>query len=685
MIRTFDHPVLKQLPLFLLAWVVLVAARAVMPDPLFWSAVVPTVEAGFLAAAAVGLGEIALKALRFEAGNRAERFLFAATMGLGCLAIFTLFIGWAGLLRPAVLWPPLAGLAAWGVWKIFGRDGYVMGTVRLLRGHRFGLLEAVLLGTGGAALGLYFLGALAPPSFFDSMVYHLALPDRFARAGTIAVDPDFVFSYFPLNMEMLYTLGRVLFADHRTANLLNFGVGLLLILGGGCLGYRLGGGRAAIITAAVVILTPGFGLLSIVAKHDLALAMFEVAAFLAWLRWYFDGDQRALVPAGLLAGFACGTKYAGVYFVAALAAATIIVAVVRAAETGRRLFRRFAGIGFACCLAVMVFSPWWGRNLALTGNPVHPTLQSVFPSGGHLNPEANRISMQKGGRRDLGGLLRAPWDMTFYPNEFRFFAQIGPFYLALLPLVILFSRRRPEMILILATAAVTLPLWWVTRPNTRYFLGCLVLVAAAAAAVLVKLLERGPAWRWTLVGFLILLPPVNLVAYLSVERSLFDTVGHVLGSDPADSDFLTRRLDYYPAVRYINEHIDPDARILMIGETRTYYLEREVRVSSAHDRSLPVRWASRGRSPRGLMEILRREGITHLLVNRKEGDRLARGYGYFEFPDRDSRVAFDTVLREATCPVFAEGAVRVLSVGPCRAPAFGPIRPATQADPGTLP
>jgi hypothetical protein len=230
---------------------------------------------------------------------------------------------------------------------------------------------------------------------------------------------------------------------------------------------------------------------------------------------------------------------------------------------------------------VAVFSPWWGRNLALTGNPVHPTLQSVFPSSGHLNPEANRISMQKGGRRDLGGLLRAPWDMTFYPNEFRFFAQVGPFYLALLPLVILFSRRRPELILILATAAVTLPLWWVTRPNTRYFLGCLVLVAAAAAAVLVQLLERSP-------------PPVNLVTYLSVERSLFDTVGHVLGSDPADGEFLTRRLDYFPAVRYINEHIDPGARILMIGETRTYYLEREVRVSSAHDRSLPVRWAAGG-------------------------------------------------------------------------------------------
>ena len=85
------------------------------------------------------------------------------------------------------------------------------------------------------------------------------------------------------------------------------------------------------------------------------------------------------------------------------------------------------------------------------------------------------------------------------------------------------------------------------------------------------------------------------------------------------------------------------------------------------------------------MEILRREGITHLLVNRKEGDRLARGYGYFDFPDRDSRVAFDTVLREATCPVFAEGPVRVLAVGPCRTPAAGPIRPATRMGPGVLP
>ena len=95
------------------------------------------------------------------------------------------------------------------------------------------------------------------------------------------------------------------------------------------------------------------------------------------LRWYF-AKNAALIG---------GTKYAGVYFVAALAAATVIMAVVREAETGRRLFRRLAGIGIACCLAAAVFSPWWGRNLALTGNPVHPTLQSVFRSSGHLNPE----------------------------------------------------------------------------------------------------------------------------------------------------------------------------------------------------------------------------------------------------------------------------------------------------------
>jgi hypothetical protein len=699
-----EHPVLRWLPRLLLVWVVLIAARSVVPDPLLWSALVPAAQAGFLVAAAIGLGDLELRALRDTAAGRAERFLFAAAAGFGSLATATLFIGWAGGLRPAVVGPPLAGLAAWGAWRSLGPGGHLIAAVRCLRGRRVGLLEAILLGAGGAALGLYFLCCLAPPTFFDSMVYHLALPERFARAGSVATDPDFVFSYFPLNMEMLYTLGRVLFADHRTATLLNFFVGLLLVLGAGCLGHRFGGGRAAVIAAAVVVLTPGFGLLSIVPKHDLALALFEVAAFLAWCRWWSDRETKALLLAGVLGGFACGTKYAGVYFVAALAVATVLVALVREGDTvssrsggadrptnrnaaapggPHPLLRPVVGAALACLIAAAVFSPWWGRNLALTGNPVHPTLQAVFPAAGNLNPDANRISMERGGRRDLGGLLLAPWDMTFHPNEFRFFAQIGPFYLALLPALIVFSRRRPELILILTAAAIALPLWWVTRPNTRYLLGCLVLVAAGAAAVLVRLCERGPAWRVVLGGFLILLLPVNLAAYLSVERSLFDVLGHVLGGEDGHA-FLAQRLGYYPAARYINEQLPAEARILLVGETRTYYLERAVRVSSAHDRSLPVRWATQGATPRGFMEVLRREGITHLLVNRREGERLARGYAYYDFPDRGSRAAFDMVLREGTCTLFAEGPVRVLAVGPCRAPVGAGSRSAVRADPGVV-
>lgn len=644
-----------------LSWIGIVAVRALVPDPLFWTALHASLQAGFLLLAAFGLGAICLAPFPKLSNDRWEGLFFRATAGLGAVALLTLGIGWAGLLREEILWPLLAGLAVWGGRRIW-LDRILQAAVRSARSRRYSFLEVVLLGSAAAAMGLYFLTALAPPTFFDSMVYHLALPDRFARAGRIAVDPDFAFSYFPMNMEMLYTLGRVLFTGHQVLNLLNFSVGILLLLGTACLGRRIGDSRTGLLAAAVLALTPCLGLLAVVPKNDLALALFELAAFIAWCRWFLDGDRSALLPAGIFAGFACGTKYAGIYFLVALGLATAVLALRRG---GLKRLPVFQSIFLAGILALAIFSPWWGRNLVLTGNPVYPTLQGLFPSGEHLNRQGNRISIEKGGRTDLGGLLRAPWDMTFHPAEFRFFSQIGPFYLALLLPLIYSSRLRREIPLILFTALFAFLFWWVTRPNTRYLLGILALLAAGSAGVLLRLPARNRAWGAVLGGFLILLVPLNLVTYLSVERVLFDSLGLVLGTGEDRNTYLARRLDYYPAARFINDSLPGDARILMVGETRTYYIDREVRVSSAHNRSLAVRWAEEGKNARGFLEILRREGITHLLVNRREGKRLAAGYAYFNFPDRESRAAFATVMREETCPVYSGSEVSILTLGPC--------------------
>ena len=642
-------------------WVGVVALRSILPDPLFWNALVPAAQAGMVILAALGLGFAVLSGLRLSPQDGWERLFFGATTGLGSLALLVFGAGSVGLLDPAIWWVLITGLALWGIWVLMG-DTALRSAVRRLRSRSFSGLEAVLLGTGAVALGLYFLCALAPPTFFDSMVYHLSLADRFVAAGRITVDPDFVFSFFPLNMEMLYTLGRILFDGHQVAGLLNYYLGLILVLGAACLGRRFGGGRAAILSAAVLILTPVFGLLAVVPKHDLALALFEVGAFLAWCRWWFDGRRESLILAGILAGFACGTKYAGIYFLLALLAATAIVAFL---QDRKSVLPAFRGVGLALGLALVVSSPWWVRNTVVTGNPVYPTFQKLFPSAERLSPNGNRISSESGGRRDLSGLLRAPWDMTFHPEDFRLFSQIGPFYLAmLLPLLAGFRFRR-EIPLMLLTVALTAGFWWWTRPNTRYFLGCLVLLGAASAALLVRFPIRNRISTAALAGLVLLFPPLNLVAYLSVERTLFDSLGQVLGTSETETEYLTRRLDYYPAAAFINSNLPEDAGVMLVGETRSYYLERPVRVSSAHNRSLAVRWADEAGTVERLLAVLEREGVTHLLVNEEEGDRLGKKYAYYDFSGPRSRLAFDRLLQEKTCRLFSHRRVHVLAVGPC--------------------
>ena len=169
------------------------AASLAAPVALFWTA-------------AWRLGRWLSTPLRAGGPSRLEEFILSLGFGAGALGLAALALGLAGGFLPRLLKAALAVLAAAAApafLRLLQDRGAAKRFTALGReaGLR-GLMPAALL----AALILYqFIVALGPTLFYDSLVYHLALPDLYLRRGAIVPTPLNAYAGIPGGVEMLYS------------------------------------------------------------------------------------------------------------------------------------------------------------------------------------------------------------------------------------------------------------------------------------------------------------------------------------------------------------------------------------------------------------------------------------------------------------------------------------------------
>jgi hypothetical protein len=77
--------------------------------------------------------------------------------------------------------------------------------------------------------------------------------------------------------------------------------------------------------------------------------------------------------------------------------------------------------------------------------------------------------------------------------------------------------------------------------------------------------------------------------------------------------YLTANLTDYGAVRFINETLPPDVRVLALGDQNLYYFRREVLADTAHDHWTQL--TRLGGDAEGIARVLRALGVTHIWVN----------------------------------------------------------------------
>lgn len=510
-------------------------------------------------------------------------------------------------------------------------------------------LAAFVIGMVGIAIG----SALAPPTAWDALVYHLTGPRLYLEAGRLQHAVDLPYLGFPAAGSMLFLWGLSL-ANDRVPQLLHVGFGLLTLALLPWVVRRVAPGRSW-LAAAILMAVPSAQLLLGWAYVDWIAAFAGLASLILLTA---DGEvdpdavrerasrapgNRSTVEwkrfalAGAFAALALNTKYTTIWIVVGLSAAAIVQ---------RRTWREVAVFGASTLLCA---APYLAKNWLLTGNPVYP----FFISGVYWDSFRAAWFSRGGTGLGIGSLFLAPWDATIWGLEGGYFeghpsygATIGPILLSLLPLGLLRSRRPAAGRGRAGTALLWLCgvsyLGWVAQlaysqllVQTRLLFPVLPGLAVGAAYGLDRLGARGRGGRSArfviggLIGFALLL--TGLQASLGFVAA--SPLGVLTGSQ-SEADYRVERLGGHAAAMELLGALPEGSRVRFLWEPRSYYCPAQV--TCEPDALLDRWWHARqlGGTAEDLRAAWSQEGVTHVLYFRL-GSEAVRQVGFDPLVESD--------------------------------------------------
>lgn len=595
--------------------VILWFARDVMSIDIALRVLLTVLWLGFWSCATLGVGApLVRRVLQTDRIEMTDLPIVLLT-GAGVLAAVASYLALSGLLESWILIALLAGSSYVGF-----AEGFIRKRIDLPSMPARMAFPGILMILVGVAL-IPLLSA--PPVMYDALNYHLAFPDHWLSAGGFVEYPRHGFSYYPSSHGMLYTYALATVGPWG-ASAIHFWFGVLATATAASLGARLGGWRTAVWAGACFALTPAVLEVSTYASADLAVAAWGGAGVAAILREPADRTTiRSWAIGGFLLGCAMAAKYLAlaIVFVPALAAAVVIAAF----DCPRRPMRLMLATAFSTAVPLL---PWLARNLAWTGNPLHPYLHLIFggsPTGMSVGAEIVNAGETTPGT--IGWALQAIGGLgvrTFEPLRQGGF--LGPHWLLLLGAAILFALHRwpsrrndAEQRLIAGLWVFTIAgvvAWGALVQMARFLLPVLVVaapLAGSAARALVS--SRRAVVRasfWTLLTFIFI---VN--SSMIATRQNFERLGVASGLIGAE-EYMRTWISYFPVIDHLNQGLPPGSRVLFVAEPRSFYVDPPVVIEDPLRTPMLVEVASRTGSARGIAAHLDGLGITHVMVNTAE-------------------------------------------------------------------
>jgi len=368
-----------------------------------------------------------------------------------------------------------------------------------------------------------------------------------------------------------------------------------------------------------------------------------------------QSDKKWLLLAGIFCGISMSFRYQSAIIAGMLLLSFIVLKIKKSFSSQisghsrydrEKIIECIKGSIIFCLAFLITFSPWMIKNILYTGNPLFPLFYSVFGGRGWSLEQTsyfyNNISGRIGTGITLQSWLRILWQVLTREGELGWHRFIFLPALALLPLAI--KRRHPATIAGLLGLSY-IALWSFLSRNVanilRYNIFSLALISVFFISVI---------WQWIsrkekLAEFLFILF-ICFEALLGIFfcQQLTQSYKAVF-TKVSRQQYLKRFLPYYPLVDEMNRRLSSEDKVLFIGETQGFYLQKKCIVPSANDGQWIAQIFEGAKNVEEVSQRMKALGITHLLVNQQELERLKPLFGYLDWKRERERDLFHKYIR----------------------------------------
>ncbi len=463
------------------------------------------------------------------------------------------------------------------------------------------ILKVILIRLILALILSVIILSYVPPVNRDELNHHLAIPKLYLKHGNIYEMPDRVFSYYPMNLDLLYML-PLYFGNDIIPKFIHFSFGLLTaLLIFGYLKKRVNS-IYGLFGVFLFLSIPVILKLSITVYVDLGLIFFSTASLIYLIKWIENNFKlSSLIISALWCGLAIGTKYNGliVLFILTLFVPFIYSRSMYFQTEKRTLFKsEIKAIGYGILfmlIALAIFSPWMIRNYIWTHNPLFPLYNHLF------NPETPRSAGSSGHflirsinfHESWQQILLIPVRIFFQGedgNPKYFDGKLNPL-LFFLPFFAFYRQKKgsfvltEKKILLIYSLLFFFIAFFQSDMRIRYISPIIpplvILSVFGLHEIYLFCRERyvtvsGKICAW---GGLVLISAMLFmnIAYIYSQFKYVDPISYITGKISRD-EYIEKYHKDYPVIQFANKNLPHNAKIFCIftGE-RSYYSERDMR------------------------------------------------------------------------------------------------------------
>ena len=631
--------------------------------------------------------------INIDFSSELEKFVFLEGVGLGLLAYLTLMLGLCGLLYKWVFYALI-------VISLFLAKDSIADLLKLLRTTKIELkifskhrLEAVILLLFAAFFCVNLMGALAPPTSWDELWYHLDAPKLYIQHHRIYDISGMAESKLVMTQDMFYLFGMLLKSD-ILAKLFHFAMGILVSLAIYSFSRNYFSSRISLLASLIFYSVPIVGWESTTAYIELGLTFFEFLAVYAVIKWLISKKENWLLLGSVFAGLALGTKYLAILSCLSIVLVILSSKVISKKEDLLGLLKKLA---FFSVVVFLISFIWYLKNFINTGNPVFPYLNNIFRSRSWYPTFASfELGVTKPSSMGKGifDYLMLPWNLTFLKHPIKE-QELGPVFLMFLPLLFLFvsfkrTKINETLKYIMIYSGSLFFFWAVTVAYGRFFiplLPFLSILTSYSIFLVASYLNKNTSR--ILIAFALFLIFLNLpffspycLKYSIWPRSkqeLQSSLGLISRENYLSNATETASGHGYPGTRLINDNLPLSARVLTF-DILPYYLNRD---SLDAINYLPKYGCSMAKilfsgSEEDFIEKVMGLKITHVAVNLlgslNAGNRIenmaAKGYLHLIFSEKGIKIysvssgGNNKNLHEDAFDKTAQGYKKVLKADP---------------------